>query len=102
MRRPDNLPDEQLNESEKKGVERGAEFMSFGAAYAMEHGTRPGTIGHVLSSNPMALLAWCGEKYLTWVDEPLPSKTILEFISLYWLTETFPRAIYPYREVCIP
>ena len=43
----------------------------------------------------------CGEKYLAWTDEPLPSKTILEFVSLYWLTETFPRAIYPYREVCV-
>lgn len=40
-----------------------------------------------------------GEKYLDWVDDPLPSNTILEFASLYWLTETFPRAIYPYREV---
>jgi len=40
-----------------------------------------------------------GEKYLDWVDDPLPSTTILEFASLYWLTETFPRAIYPYREV---
>lgn len=100
MFRPDNVSDEHLSESEKRGLERNAEFASSGMGYATEHGTRPSTIGHVLSSSPMALLAWCGEKFLTWVDEPLPSKTILEFISLYWLTETFPRAIYPYREVC--
>jgi hypothetical protein len=40
-----------------------------------------------------------GEKFLDWVDEPLPSETILDFVSLYWFTETYPRAIYFYREV---
>ena len=120
MQRPDGFSDESLTESEKRGLERAGNFMTSGAAYALEHGTRPSTIGHVLSSSPMALLAWyvgmlntlpslkqlylteslrCGEKFLDWADEPLPSKTILEFVSLYWLTETFPRAIYPYREV---
>lgn len=36
---------------------------------------------------------------LDWVDEPLEPQTILEFVTLYWLTETIPRAIYFYREV---
>ena len=42
-----------------------------------------------------------GEKFLEWVDdrEPLPLGIILESITLYWLTETFPRSIYYYREV---
>jgi microsomal epoxide hydrolase len=42
-----------------------------------------------------------GEKFLDWVDvrDPLPLETILESISLYWFTETFPRSIYFYREV---
>lgn len=62
MRRPDNVSDEHLNDFEKRGLERGTEFMSFGSAYALEHGTRPSTIGHVLASNPMALLAWYVEK----------------------------------------
>jgi hypothetical protein len=43
-----------------------------------------------------------GEKFLDWVDEPLPSETILDFVSLYWFTETYPRAIYFYREVWRP
>lgn len=50
----------------------------------------------------MALLAWVGEKFLDWVDEPLPLETILDFVSLYWFTETYPRAIYFYREVWVP
>jgi microsomal epoxide hydrolase len=40
-------------------------------------GTRPSTIGHVLSSNPLALLAWIGEKFLEWSDEDPPLDTIL-------------------------
>ncbi|OJJ79730.1 epoxide hydrolase family protein [Aspergillus glaucus CBS 516.65] len=98
MQRPEGFSDETLNEFEQRGLKRAGDFMTTGTAYAYEHGTRTSTIGHVLSSNPIALLAWVGEKYLDWVDDPLPSNTILEFASLYWLTETFPRAIYPYRE----
>lgn len=39
-----------------------------------------------------------GEKFLDWVDEPLSLDQILDSVSLYWFTETFPRAIYPYRQ----
>ncbi|XHG09607.1 hypothetical protein AWENTII_012654 [Aspergillus wentii] len=98
MQRPDGFSDDVLTASEKSGLARGSAFMSHGRAYAFEHGTRPSTIGHILSTNPVALLSWCGEKFLDWVDEPLPDETILEFVSLYWLTETFPRSIYTYRE----
>lgn len=67
-------------------------------AYALEHATRPGTIGLVLSSSPLALLAWIGEKYLEWSDTPLGLDTILQLTSLYWFTSTFPRSVYPYRD----
>lgn len=42
-----------------------------------------------------------GEKYLEWVDDPLSPDDILESVTLYWLTETFPRSIYAYRQVRI-
>lgn len=58
MQRPDGVSDESLSAFEKRGLLRAENFMTLGAAYAMEHGTRPSTIGHVLSSNPVALLAW--------------------------------------------
>ncbi|PLB52744.1 putative epoxide hydrolase [Aspergillus steynii IBT 23096] len=95
---PPGISDANLSDNEKQALRRREEFLNFGKAYADEHATRPSTIGHVLSSSPLALLAWCGEKFLQWVDEPLPSQTILEFVSLYWLTETYPRSIYSYRE----
>ncbi|OOF96730.1 hypothetical protein ASPCADRAFT_206905 [Aspergillus carbonarius ITEM 5010] len=95
---PEGMSIESLTAAEKRGVARMEKFVTRDIAYAMEHGTRPSTIGHVLASNPIALLAWVGEKYRDWVDKPLPSATILEMVTLYWLTESFPRAIYPYRE----
>lgn len=47
-----------VNEAEKEAVPRGETFSKTGSAYANMHGTRPATIGLVLSSNPIALLAW--------------------------------------------
>ncbi|KAL4926916.1 epoxide hydrolase family protein [Aspergillus undulatus] len=96
--RPEGVADDNLSDLEKRGLERFDSFLYRGKAYAEEHGTRPATIGHVLSSSPLALLAWIGEKLLEWPDAPLPNKTILDLITLYWFTESFPRAIYPYRE----
>jgi microsomal epoxide hydrolase len=49
---------EGLSETEKVGLQRYVEFGDVGNAYARMHGTRPGTIGLVLSSSPVALLAW--------------------------------------------
>jgi hypothetical protein len=40
-----------------------------------------------------------GEKFLEWTDEAPPLNDILASVSLYWLTDTCPRSIYPYREV---
>lgn len=47
-----------LEEVDKKGIERGMAFKNFGSAYAIAHATRPATMGIVLNSNPLALLAW--------------------------------------------
>lgn len=40
-----------------------------------------------------------GEKFQEWTDDPLDPNHILESITLYWLTNTFPRSIYFYRQV---
>ena len=86
-----------LDEVEKTGLDRGDTFGKTGTAYGLEHSTRPATIGFVLSSSPLALLAWIGEKFRDWTDTTPSLDQILEAVTLYWLTETFPRAIYPYR-----
>ncbi|CAF3994402.1 unnamed protein product [Adineta steineri] len=102
MPEPSGVDNTTLNELDREGLRRAAEFMSTGSAYALEHATRTSTIGHVLASNPIALLAWIGEKFLEWTDEDLPLDTILESVTLYWVTETLPRALYPYRQLLTP
>jgi microsomal epoxide hydrolase len=58
MQKPENLSDESLDEAEEKALERNQYFLMTSAAYALEHATRPSTIGFVLSSSPIALLSW--------------------------------------------
>ncbi|ERF69832.1 hypothetical protein EPUS_08033 [Endocarpon pusillum Z07020] len=95
---PPNTSEDDLTDSEKQGIARGMEIFNLGLAYALEHATRPSTIGLVLASNPMALMAWIGEKFLQWSDVNPSDETIIEFITLYWLTNTMERCIYPYRQ----
>lgn len=56
----------------------------------------------VVSRNRKPDTCRIGEKFLDWVDDPLALEDILESVTLYWLTETFPRAIYTYRQVNFP
>ncbi|KAI9053690.1 hypothetical protein LZ554_002643 [Drepanopeziza brunnea f. sp. 'monogermtubi'] len=94
--------EQSFTEAEKKMLARGQAFITTGAAYAAEHGTRPSTIGLVLGSSPLALLAWIGEKYLEWTDTDPSLNAILESVSLYWYTQTFESSIYTYRTRFLP
>jgi microsomal epoxide hydrolase len=47
-----------LSKLEQEGMEILKIWRISRDAYAKEHGTRPATIGLVLSSNPVAMLAW--------------------------------------------
>lgn len=89
---------EGLTEAELKGVQRVVDFGTMGNAYARHHGTRPSTIGLVLSASPISLLAWVGEKFLQWSDKNPSVDAVLDSVTLYWFTQSFPRAIYVYRQ----
>ena len=91
-----------ISEAEQIGLERAAEFAKMGSAYALEHATRPSTIGFVLGSNSISLLAWIGEKFLSWSDEDPPIDVILESVSLYWFTDCAATSLYPYRHLFTP
>ena len=51
-------PQGPITAAEHIGVKRAAEFARTGNAYALEHATRPSTIGFALASSPVALLSW--------------------------------------------
>ena len=56
---PENEEEEKkLEPDEQAAVRRARDFTNMGSAYARFHGQRPATIGLILSTNPLALLAW--------------------------------------------
>jgi pimeloyl-ACP methyl ester carboxylesterase len=66
-----------------------AERSRTASAYSAVHQTRSQTIGYALADSPAALVAWLGEKLLTWSDEDgLSRRQILDSLSLYWFTGT--------------
>jgi microsomal epoxide hydrolase len=99
---PINIPETVYGGLERAGIERAKWFKSIGSAYALEHATRPSTIGLVLSSSPIALLAWIGEKLLEWTDDTPDLHTILEDVTLYWLTNCASTCLWPYRQLFTP
>lgn len=53
----------------------------------------------VVQSSPMALLAWLGEKFNSWSDEPPSLDQLLETVTIWWLRESFPTSIWAYSEI---
>jgi pimeloyl-ACP methyl ester carboxylesterase len=104
----DHLPKE--SEQEKEAAQKVATFKQDGFAYFLEMATRPQTIGYALLDSPIALAAWLldhdTDSYYkvsrAFVDgEPvggLTRDTILDNITLYWLTGTGASAARSYWE----
>jgi microsomal epoxide hydrolase len=76
VRKPANASEDDLTASEKEGLARGLHWLKFGLAYAIEHGTRPSTIGLVLASSPIALMAWYVKIQITGPTHPAKRRTI--------------------------
>ncbi|CAK7217464.1 hypothetical protein SCUCBS95973_003161 [Sporothrix curviconia] len=87
-----------ISASEQAGLDRHVLFKQTGSPYAYAHATRPSTVGLMLSSSPVALLAWVGEKYLDWTDETPDLDTILACITLYWVTNCAATSLWSYRQ----
>jgi pimeloyl-ACP methyl ester carboxylesterase len=104
----DHLPTE--SEQERAAAAAVATFKEDGFGYFLEMATRPQTIGYALLDSPVALAAWMldhdTDSYYkisrAFVDgEPVGSltrDTILDNITLYWLTGTAASAARSYWE----
>jgi hypothetical protein len=104
----DQLPKE--SEQERAAAEAVAAFRQDGFGYFLEMATRPQTIGYAMLDSPVALAAWMldhdTDSYYkisrAFVDgEPvgnLTRDTILDNITLYWLTGTAASAARSYWE----
>jgi pimeloyl-ACP methyl ester carboxylesterase len=104
----DQLPKE--SEQERAAHKALARFREDGFGYFLEMATRPQTIGYALLDSPVALAAWLldhdTDSYYkisrAFVDgEPvgnLTRETIIDNITLYWLTRTAASAARSYWE----
>jgi pimeloyl-ACP methyl ester carboxylesterase len=104
----DQLPKE--SEKERAAAEAFATFREDGFGYFLEMATRPQTIGYSLLDSPVALAAWLldhdTDSYYkisrAFVDgEPvgnLTRDTIVDNVTLYWLTGTAASAARSYWE----
>ncbi|KAF5585062.1 aldehyde reductase II [Fusarium pseudoanthophilum] len=68
---PGNIDESVYDDLEREGLKRAEWFLKFGSAYALMHATKPATIGLALSTSPVSLLAWIGEKFFDWTDDDL-------------------------------
>ncbi|KAK6597580.1 epoxide hydrolase 4 [Botrytis cinerea] len=89
----------ELSNFEKKIIERAKSWAEEGKGYAIEHNTRPATIGLAINSNPLSLLSWIGEKFIEWSDQTPSIDEILTNVSLYCKSDEavpgFPYVIKP-------
>ena len=104
----DQLPKE--SEQERAAAEAVATFRESGFGYFLEMATRPQTIGYALLDSPVALAAWLldhdTDSYYkisrAFVDEDpvgnLTRESIVDNITLYWLTGTGASAARSYWE----
>jgi microsomal epoxide hydrolase len=56
--KPEGADGSEIEDVEIEGVKRYESWGKKGTGYALEHGTRPATVGLALSASPVALLAW--------------------------------------------
>ncbi|POY72961.1 hypothetical protein BMF94_3947 [Rhodotorula taiwanensis] len=119
---PEDAPERrELKPHEERALKKAQAFSETGRGYAIMHETRPGTIGIVVGSSPIALLAWSqslpfrgsakdahadlalrnhsvGEKFLTWTDETPPLDTILAICTMWWIRDSYPSSIWAYPD----
>ncbi|KAK4050729.1 hypothetical protein OIO90_004951 [Microbotryomycetes sp. JL221] len=82
----------------RKRLERTNEFFTRGVMYARLQGTKPGTLGFVLSSNPISLFCWVYEKFRAWSDETPCLDDIILSASLYWFSNCISSSWPTYRQ----
>lgn len=88
-----------LTVGERQNVARSRKFAQHGRAYIQVHATRASTISLAVSSNPVALLAWVGDKLIEWTDGELSDDELLTLLTLWHVQDTFPSSIYPYWQL---
>ena len=94
----------ELTDAEQADLAALAHFRKEEAAYSLQQGTKPQTLGVGLNDSPAGLLAWIVEKFRAWSDcdgNPENSFTrdqLLTNVMLYWVTQTITSSTRLYWE----
>lgn len=90
---PEVIP-EKLSAEEQRAVDQANMFKTQGIGYFKQLSTKPQTMGYGLLDSPVALATYIYEKFQVWSDnngapeEALSMTSMLDDISLYWLTRS--------------
>ncbi|MGK9269904.1 epoxide hydrolase 1 [Williamsia muralis] len=101
---PPGLTTDGLTTAERSWAEETQNFWAHRTAYAKQQATRPQSIGYSLVDSPAGLLAWILDKFAEWTDtedspfERVSIDSVLDNVTLYWLTRTGASAARIYYE----
>lgn len=83
-------------------------YEQWGSGYSRQQSTRPQTLGYGLADSPVGQLCWIVEKFAEWTDcevnadrhpeNAISRDTLLDNVSLYWLTNSGASAARLYWE----
>ncbi|MCL6702195.1 epoxide hydrolase family protein [Pseudomonas sp. T1.Ur] len=92
--------DPPLSEEETAFQRRAAAFSEAEGAYAHIQRTKPQSLAVGLNDSPAGLLAWMGEKIMSWCDPSaaVDREWLLTNVTLYWLTNCIGSSFRPYVE----
>jgi pimeloyl-ACP methyl ester carboxylesterase len=95
---------ENLTIEEQEFVRSAQQWMQSEMAYAMEHTSKPQTIGNALNDSPAGLASWIIEKYRRWgdtgghIESRFSKDDLLTNLTIYWATETITSSMRLYYE----
>lgn len=93
-----------LDETDQAKVGHGAHFAEDGVGWQKIQSTRPQTLAYALTDSPVGQLAWIVEKFYEWTgaverpEEVVDRDTMLDVVTLFWLTATAGSAAQIYYE----
>lgn len=94
LQKTDDLTDEELDYKQRANA-----FFATETGYMNIQSTKPQTLAYGLNDSPVGLIAWIGEKYLSWSGNNLVSmEDIIHNVYLYWHTQSIATAINVYLE----
>ena len=97
-----------LSEEEQSYLQAGQRWQFAEGAYALEQSTKPHTLAVGLGDSPAGLAAWIVEKLRSWsdcggdVESVWSREELLDWITLYWATDTIGTSFTPYVERAEP